>query len=40
VDVEKIETKYGTSWRVSYDNSFQTVLINDMEKIAAVSGIS
>ena len=40
VNVEKIETNYGTSWRVSYDNSFQTVLINDMEKIAAVSGIS
>ena len=40
VNVEIIETKYGTSWRVSYDNSFQTVLINDMEKIASVSGIS
>ena len=40
VNVEKIETNYGTSWRVSYDNSFQTILIHDMEKIAAVSGIS
>ena len=40
VNVEKIETNYGTSWRISYDNSFQTILIHDMEKIAAVSGIS
>lgn len=40
VNVKKLETEYGTSWSVSYDNSFQTLLINDMEKIAAVSGIS
>lgn len=40
VNVEKIETEYGTSWRVSYDNSFQTLLTSDMEKVAAVSGIS
>ncbi len=40
VNVEKIETEYGTSWRVWYDNSFQTLLINDIEKIAAVFGIS
>ena len=40
VNVKKIKTEYGTSWSVSYDNSFQTLLIGDMEKIAAVSGIS
>ncbi len=40
VTVKKIKTEYGTSWSVSYDNSFQTLLIGDMEKIAAVSGIS
>ncbi|MCI8513845.1 MAG: ABC transporter permease [Lachnospiraceae bacterium] len=40
VNVDKIETEYGTSWRVSYDNSFQTLLIHDMKKIAAVSGIA
>ncbi|MCI8561890.1 MAG: ABC transporter permease [Lachnospiraceae bacterium] len=40
VDVEKMETEFGTSWRVSYDNSFQTLLKSDIEKIAAVSGIS
>lgn len=40
VIVKKIKTEYGTSWSVSYDNSFQTLFIGDMEKIAAVSGIS
>ena len=40
VTVKKIKTEYGTSWQVSYDNSFQTLLIGDVEKIAAVSGIS
>ena len=40
VIVKKLETEYGTSWSVSYDNSFQTLLIGDIEKIAAVSGIS
>lgn len=40
VTVKKIKTEYGTSWSVSYDNSFQTLIIGDMEKIAAVSGIS
>ena len=40
VNVKKLETEYGTSWSVAYDNSFQTLLIKDIEKIAAVSGIS
>lgn len=40
VHVKKIETQYGTSWSVSYDNSFQTLLLPDIERIAAVSGIS
>ena len=40
VNVEKIETEYGASWRVWYDNSFQTLLLHDIEKISAVSGIS
>ena len=40
VNVEKIETEYGASWRVWYDNSSQTLLLHDIEKISAVSGIS
>ncbi len=40
VTVKKLETEFGTSWSVSYDNSFQTLLTNDIEKIASVPGIS
>ncbi len=38
--VEKLELAGGTSWRISTDNSFETLRMEDIEKIASVSGIS
>lgn len=40
VHVEKSELAGGTSWQISTDNSFETLRMEDIEKIAAVSGIS
>lgn len=37
--VEKLELAGGTSWRVSTDNSFETLRMEDIEEIASVSGI-
>ena len=39
VIVEKLELAGGTSWRISTDNSFETLRMEDIEKIASVSGI-
>ena len=40
VYVEKLELAGGTSWSISTDNSFETLQMEDIEKIASVSGIS
>lgn len=40
VHQEKLETAAGTQWMVWTDNSFESLRINDIEKIAAVDGIS
>lgn len=40
VTVEKLEVAGGTSWAVYTDNSFETLQIDAIERIAAVSGIS
>ncbi len=40
VTVEKLELAGGTSWATYTDNSFETLQIDDIEKITAVSGIS
>jgi len=40
VTVYKLELAGGTSWAIYTDNSFETLKISDIEKIAAVSGIS
>jgi len=37
---KKIESAYGTQWLVTADNSFESLQIADIEKIAAVSGIA
>lgn len=37
---EKWHTSHGLQWRTWTDNSFETLLMEDIEKIAAVSGIS
>ncbi len=37
---KKIDTIYGVQWQVGTDNSFETLKIYDIEKIAEVSGIS
>lgn len=37
---EKIDSAAGTSWMVTTDNSFETLRLSDIEKIAEVSGIS
>lgn len=38
--VEKLELAGGTSWRVSTDHSFETLRMEDIEKIGSVPGIS
>lgn len=40
VHIRKLETAYGTQWHVWTDNSFDSLRIDDIETIAAVSGIS
>lgn len=40
VHQKKLELGSGTSWQVWTDNSFESLKIDDIEKIAAVSGIS
>lgn len=40
VHQEKLETAYGTQWVVWTDNSFESLQLPDIEKIAAVDGIS
>lgn len=40
VHQEKLETAYGTQWLVWCDNSFDSLQISDIEKLAAVPGIS
>lgn len=40
VHQERIDTIYGESWRVWTDNSFETLRLNDIEKISEVSEIS
>lgn len=37
---KKIDSTAGTSWMVTTDNSFETLRLSDIEKIAEVSGIS
>lgn len=36
----KMETVYGTQWKVWVDNSFETLQVADIEKIASVPGIA
>lgn len=40
VYIRKLETAYGTQWYVGADNSFDSLLMDDIEKLAAVPGIS
>lgn len=40
VHQEKLETAYGTQWFTWTDNSFESLRIDDIEKISAVDGIS
>lgn len=40
VHQEKLETAYGTQWIIWTDNSFESLRIDDIEKIASVDGIS
>lgn len=39
VHQKKFETNYGTQWQVWTDNSFESLQVDDIEKIAAVDGI-
>lgn len=39
VHQKKLETEWGTNWQVWTDNSFETLRIEDIEKIADVPGI-
>ena len=39
VHQKKLETAYGTQWQVWTDNSFETLQIADIEKIAGIPGI-
>lgn len=40
VHQEKMDSAYGTQWKVWTDNSFETLQITDVEKIANVPGIA
>lgn len=40
VHEKKLENAYGTQWMVTTDNSFETLQMADIEKIAAVPGIA
>lgn len=40
VHQKKIESSYGTAWQVWTDNSFETLKIDDIKKIANVTGIT
>lgn len=40
VYIRKLETAYGTQWYVGADNSFDSLLMDDIEKLAVVPGIS
>src|SRR5699024_4375746 len=40
VHQKKLESSGGISWQVWTDNSFETLKIDDIEKIASVSGIA
>lgn len=40
VHIRKLETAYGTQWQTWTDNSFDSLLLEDVEAVAAVPGIS
>lgn len=40
IQQKKIESAYGTQWLITADNSFESLQIADIEKIAAISGIA